>query len=117
MIPKAERLARFIKALDHAPAVSTAEDALRLVEVLLNRIEDELSGVPNNPESWLSDDRMYPPRPDSARDVAERPDLTRYRSARHNTWIGANGAIRICRTTGECLLDKPGADGISIGQL
>ena len=96
------------------PAES-AEQALELLSSVLNQVEDELSGILFQPDRWPNDGRMYPPQSDSARDVEGRPDLTRYRSRNHDTWIGTNGAILIrAHNTGRTELDKTGADGCSI---
>lgn len=63
-----------------ARPASSAEQALELLASVLNQVEDELSGIPFQPERWQNDGRMYPPLADSARDVEGRPELTRYRS-------------------------------------
>ena len=109
------RLEEFIKRMRLAIRSASAEQALDLLSSTLNQVEDELSGIPYQPEQWQNDGRMYPPQPDSARDVEGRPDLTRYRSRDHNTWIGTNGAIRIQTVRTQTIeLDKPGADGCRI---
>ena len=101
----------FFERLEAAPPASTADEALDLLANILNGVEDEHSGVENNPDAWEDDGRMYPPKEDNRRDVPDRPSLRRYRSAKHNTFIGLNGSIRIQDLSGKVGLDKPGRDG------
>ena len=109
------RLEEFIKRMRLAIRSASAEQALDLLSSTLNQVENELSGISYQPDHWQNDDRMYPPQPDSARDVEGRPDLTRYRSRSHNTWVAANGAILIQAIETKAIeLDKPGADGCKI---
>jgi len=82
-----------------------------LLSSILNSVEDELSGVPFDPSKWQSDGRMYPPQDDSRRHVVGYPNVTRFRSRRHNTFIGENGSIEIVELGGAVLLRKHGADG------
>lgn len=112
MLTKSERLALFLERLLEAPAANSAEEALILLAATLNGVEDECTTIPFDLSRSDSDGRMYPPLSDSARDVPGRPDVTRYRSRAHNTWIAANGAIRIASVDdGEPLLDKAGTGG------
>jgi hypothetical protein len=101
----------FLRRLKAAAAASSAEEALALLGRILNGVEEEHSGVEDKPRSWKDDGRMYPPQEDNRRNVPNHPELRRYRSARHNTFIGRNGAIRIQDLDGKVLLDKPGRDG------
>ncbi len=115
---KRERLAVFIERLEAGPPANSAEEAMTLLSSTLNRTEDELTGIPYKPHNWMHDGRMYPPQADSARDVPNKPQLTRYRSRAHNTFIGSNGSIQIVALPGgEVLIDKPGADGRKVGDL
>jgi hypothetical protein len=96
--------------MDAAPA-ATAEAALELIASTLNAVEDDLTDIPANPDRWMTDGRMYPPQPDSRREVPDHEDVTRYRSRAHNTFIRANGAIEIRDLADQVLFSKAGADG------
>ena len=112
LLPKRDRLTIFIKRLLAAPAAASGIEAIALLRATLDEVEDEFSGAPNNPASYISDGRLYPPQDDAQRSVPGRPDLTRYRNSGHNTYVSASGAISIVTTDGKvALLDKPGQDG------
>lgn len=118
-LTQAERIAVFLKRLEHSKPARTREEAFRHVTDTLNAVEDSFSGAAYDPEKHLTDGRLYPPQPDSKRDVPGREDVVRYRSRGHNTWIADNGAIRIEKIAKGaeppvCCLDKPGADGKTV---
>lgn len=108
---KAERFQEFLKRLSAAPPADSGSEALTLLRDTLNEVEDQLSGIPYQPEQWQNDGRIYPPQEDNARDVPGRADLVRYRSRGHSTWIRSNGAMEIRDATGTIVLSKLGADG------
>jgi hypothetical protein len=109
---KQERLDEFVRRLAALPAARSHDEARRLIEVTLNQVEDELSGVPYDPGRWRTDGRMYPVQDDHAADVDGHPSVTSYRSRRHDTFIAANGAFEIHDlSTGGILIRKLGADG------
>jgi len=115
MLGKKERLAEFVRRMIAAPRVSSAEEAMELLSDTLNQVEDELTAIPFAPDRWRDDGRIYPPQSDSARAVPGRPDVTRYRHVNHDTFIGANGAIRIVECdTGGIVLEKRGENGCGI---
>jgi hypothetical protein len=100
-----------LKQLKAATPATSADEALALLAKILNQVEYEHSGVEYNADAWQDDGRMYPPKEDNRREVSDRPSLRRYRSAKHNTFIGLNGSIRIQDLEGKGMLDKPGHDG------
>jgi hypothetical protein len=115
MATRAERLAELLKRLNAAPAAASFDEARRLVDVTLNEVEDELSGVPFNPPMWMTDGRMYPVQDDRMFAVPGRPDIKELQSVAHSIFIRDNGAIRIqLRKPVVVLLDKPGADGTTV---
>jgi len=74
---------------------SSSEEALGILILTMNEVEDEWSGTPYDPESWSTDGRLYPPVPSGMRPVPGRPEVTRWRSKAHNTYVRANGALEI----------------------
>ena len=112
---RGERIREFFRRLAAAPPAADHDEAMRQVADILNEVEDEMTSIPYDPTFPLNDGRMYPPQPDSKRAVPGRTDVTRYRSKRHSTLIGENGAIRIIdHGSGDVVFVKPGADGDTI---
>lgn len=106
-----ERVAEFLKRLTEAEDADSDSMAFQLISDVLNAVEDEMTEIPYRPDQWQNENRMYPPEEDNARDVEGRPDLVRYRSRGHNTFIRSNGAIEIRNLAGKVLISKHGQDG------
>jgi uncharacterized protein YPO0396 len=107
-----QRFQEFLRRLEISPPAASLGEARTLIDATLNAVEDEMSGVPYNPTTWLTDGRMYPVQDDNIRDVPGQPNVKRARSKDHNVYIAKNGAIRIVQiSTNEVALDKPGQDG------
>jgi hypothetical protein len=116
-VPKRERLNEFFRRLLDALAVGTADEALQQVVTIMTGVEDERMGVPNIPENWREDGRMYPPQMDNMRPVPGHPRVQRFRTAGHNVFIGENGSLQIVAQDGTVELEKPGADGRGVWEL
>ncbi len=104
MKSKAERLAEVLQRLSQATPPTSAEGARATLELVLAQVEDEFCEHP--------EDRMGPPLDDNKRSVSGWPDVARYRNKGHNTFIRANGAIRIEELPDNTVvLDLPGSNG------
>lgn len=109
---KAERLALFYERLLAAPAAGSHDEAYALLCSTLNAVEEEHSGAPYNPNAWRTDGRMYPPQKDRVFAVSGFPEVLRYNSFRHDTFIANNGAIEVkIIATGEVHFEKLGSNG------
>jgi GGDEF domain-containing protein len=107
-----ERLKEFFRRLAERLPAASRDDAFNLLTATLNEVEDELTRIVYNPESWAMDGRLYPPLPDSRRSVEGWQDITRWRSKGHNTFIRDNGAIEIVRIPdGTVVFQAVGQDG------
>ena len=111
---RSQRFALFLAALEEAPAAHNRASARLLLADTLNRIEEAHSGVPYDPEEWMSDGRMYPPH-DDFEQPCPLAGAVLFHSLGHAIWFAANGAIRIevrrRLNRGRVELDKPGTDG------
>ena len=116
-LPKNQRLAICCERLFRSPPFCSCEEAYLAVSTTLTAVEDEFSGIPNNPSAWQTDGRLYPPQQDTKRAVPQSRAVFRYRSVAHNTFIAKNGSIRIETITGDVLLNKPGADGLAVADF
>jgi len=109
---KAERVRLFLARLEKAAACANHDEAYALIAATLTAVEDEHSGVPNNPATWETDGRLYPPQADNASTPKEYPEVIRYRSVAHWTYIAPNGAFRIeIIASRKVLIDRFGQDG------
>lgn len=106
-----ERLAEFVLLLRGSDPVSTFDQARDFIARTLNGVEDAHTAIPFDPTAWQTDGRMYPPQDDARRAVPGHPDVVRFRSRAHNTFIRSNGAFEIQATSGEVLVQRPGLDG------
>jgi hypothetical protein len=95
-------------------STENAEQALELVAKLLIAVADELSGITFNPRLSAERRSNAPAEGRCSTRSQGRPDLTRYRSRRHNLYVSDDGAIRIDEVGGKCLLSKPGRSGRTI---
>ena len=113
--PPSVRLQELFSRLERHPPFTSFEEAYAGLISVLDAVEDELTGIPNNPRNWKTDGRMYPPQQDNWFPVAGRSDVTRMRTRAHNVFIAVNGAMEIQEaSTGVVRLSKPGSDGKEI---
>jgi hypothetical protein len=111
-----EEMMRRVREL--APFVN-GEQARTALQDVMRAVEDEFSGIPEDPDAHLartSDGRMYPPH-----DKYEIPSgsgrIRAFRQIGHRTFFGENGALLIERLDGTSELDLSGADGKRITDL
>jgi hypothetical protein len=108
----AVRLREFFARLGRHEAFTSFEDAYLGLIATIEAVEDELTGIPNKPETWKTDGRLYPPERDHWFAVPSYPDVTRMRTKGHNVFISANGALEIqVAGTRAVIFSKAGADG------
>lgn len=108
---RSERLVMIFDRLGRAAPARTQAAALQQLSEIINGAEDASSGVSYDPEAWSVDGRIYPPMPDSRREVPGYAGIARYRTRKHNVYIAGNGAIEIQRLDDIVEFAKPGADG------
>jgi hypothetical protein len=90
------------------PAPTTADEALNQINSTLTGVEDEFSGVPENPNPGLEPDgRMYPPREDNI--VQDEDDGLTAKTRGNIIKISADGSVTILsRRTGEIVYNREG---------
>lgn len=115
-VPKRERLEEFFRRLLAAPGTGTFDETMGQLASILDAVEDELTDIPNVPDNWQIDQRLYPPQKDAAREVPGYPLVKRFRSRRHNVYAGENGSLEIVALSGRVEVRKPGLDGRGVWQ-
>ena len=109
-----ERLQEFYRRLHLAPHAHSSNEALRQIQRIMYKVEDELSGIPRREPPPApdepSDGRMYPPIGDEPFTL-ELPDGgKRIRTAGHSIILTDDGGIEIInRKTGVTEFKKAGA--------
>jgi hypothetical protein len=109
MPDKKARLAEFFRRLEAAPRASSFDEAYQQICGIMNAMEDELTRIPDAPENWKWDGRLYPPQMD--RVVRIKNGVTTLRSRGHDIEISISGRIQITNTgKAQIVLIKPGAN-------
>jgi hypothetical protein len=103
-----QRLSILYQRLHALPTPTTAEEALNQVNSTLTEVEDEFSGVPENPNPGLEPDgRMYPPREDNITQTEDGGLTAKTRGNIIN--ISPDGSVTILsRRTGEIVYSREG---------
>ncbi len=76
-VPRRERLDEFFRRLVAAPNAGTSDEAMEQLSKILDQLEDELTGIPNIPDNWREDGRIYPPQQDHKRSIPGHPRVNR----------------------------------------
>jgi hypothetical protein len=109
-----------LRRLSTAGPFRDGETARAALERIVREVEDEHSGIPEDPNAHLaktSDGRMYPPH-DRFAFASGSPRISAFGQTGHRTYFGNNGAVRIeRRSDGTPEIDIPGADGQTINDL
>lgn len=110
---KGQRLYEFFRRMEAASPAEDFSSAYELLCATLNEVENEMTAIPYNPDSWMRDGRLYPPQTDSMTSVKWFKGVRRFRSLNHVTYIAANGAIEIQQRLEAWVVvfKKAGADG------
>lgn len=96
VLPLHERIRLLYERLQNAPPCRTADEALGLICVVLEAVEDEWSGVPRDPNPTKEfEGRMYPPQGDSITLTGDGGK--RVRTKGHQIFLEANGTITFKR--------------------
>jgi hypothetical protein len=110
--PRYVRLQEFFSRLELCGPFESFEEAYQRLVSLLEAVEDELTGIPNQPSNYLWDGRLYPPQKDNWHPVPGFPAVTRMRTTRHNIFIATNGALEIRLARSDVVVfSRAGADG------
>jgi hypothetical protein len=118
ILTKHERIEEILRRLREAAPFSSLTEARAGLELIIRAVEDEFSGIPENPDSPISgtDGRIYPPHDRFEIETAS-PRVRTFKQLRHRTSFGENGALQITTAAGTVVLDLAGADGKSIAAL
>jgi len=112
-IPSRElRLQEFFSRLERQDPFSTRDQAYSALVSTLEEVEDELTGIENDPSQWQSDGRLYPPQEDHWVPEDGYPSITRMRTRGHYVLISTNGALEIQDIkTENVVFSKAGSNG------
>lgn len=102
----------FFARLERHPPCASFDEAYKGLVSTLEAVEDELTGVANNPANWREDGRLYPPQHDHWSPEGGYPRVTRMRTKGHYIFIATNGAIEVWDRRNNVLeFSKAGLDG------
>ncbi len=113
-LSRGKRLKEFYKRLKALSPASSADEAIENITRTIDEVEDELSGIPRNPnpDMTTNNGRMYPPQADN---IIPDPDVSGgyiVRTAKQKIYISPDGGIRIVElvgtNAGQTILSIPG---------
>jgi hypothetical protein len=120
VLSRRERVTEILRRFSRAAPFSNDADARAALEQIVREVENEHSGIPEDPNAHLaktSDGRMYPPH-DRFPFPSGSHRIRGFVQTGHRTFFGDNGAVRIeRRPDGATAIDIPGADGKTIADL